>query len=192
MARRLPAPLPCAGGPEPRESALTQTVYVPHIDLLLQALRINRERLASKSKIAIDARLLRALLQGLVETIPFSAAFYLETYPDIAAAHAAGDIRDLRKHFVELGYFEGRMGAEPQVDDTFYTGLYQDVAAAVQRGDVASGSEHYMRSGAAEGRVPNAALRPAVDDWGPRAARRPGARLRAAGRCPRRTPTAAG
>jgi hypothetical protein len=145
---------------------VSQTAYVPHIDLLLQALRINRERLASKSKVAVDARLLRALLQGLAETIPFSAEFYLESYPDIAAAHAAGEIGNLQRHFVELGYFEGRMGAPPPVDEAFYTGLYKDVAAAVQRGEVASAREHYLRAGASEGRVPNEAARSAVEGWG--------------------------
>lgn len=36
--------------------------YIPHIDLLLQALRVNRDRLNSKSKIAIDAKLLKTLM----------------------------------------------------------------------------------------------------------------------------------
>jgi hypothetical protein len=139
--------------------------YVPHIDLLLQSLRINRERLNSRSKIAIDAKLLRMLLQALAASISFSPEFYLKTYPDIAEAHAAGQIEDLRRHFVELGFFEGRMGCEPPVDETYYTTQYKDVGAAVQRGDVLSGGEHYMRSGASEGRIPNATVRAAVDNW---------------------------
>ena len=82
--------------------------YLPHIDLLLQALRINRERLNSKSKIAIDARLLRGLIQAIAARAPFSEEFYLQTYPDIAEAHAAGTIPDLQRHYVEAGFFEGR------------------------------------------------------------------------------------
>jgi hypothetical protein len=149
-----------------RGTSMAKAAYVPHIDLLLRALRITRDRLASRSKIAVDARLLRALLQGIAETAPFSGEFYTATYPDIAAAHAAGEIGDLHRHFVELGYFEGRMGAAPPIDETFYTGIYNDVAEAVRRGDLASGREHYVRSGAAEGRVPNAATREAVESWG--------------------------
>ena len=139
--------------------------YVPHVDLLLQALRINRERLNSKSKIAIDAKLLRTLLQSLVERMEFSEEFYLETYPDIAEAYAAGQIPDLRRHFIDLGFFEGRVGFPPGVDEAYYTGLYKDVGAAVERGDIASAAEHYLRSGAAEGRVPNARLKPVIDGW---------------------------
>ncbi len=139
--------------------------FVPHIDVLLHALRVNRERLNSKSKIAIDAKLLRNLLRTIVAHMPFSAEFYALTYPDIAAAHANGDITDLHRHFIDSGFFEGRFGAPPPVDEPYYVALYRDVATAIQRGDVESGMEHYMRSGASEGRVPNAALKPTIDHW---------------------------
>ncbi len=132
---------------------------------MLQSLRINRERLGSKAKIAIDAKLLRALLQALVANAPFSEAFYTATYPDIAQAHVSGRIPDLHKHFIEAGFFEGRMGASPDVDETFYTTTYRDVGEAVQNGSVPSGQEHYLRSGAAEGRVPNPDTQTVIDTW---------------------------
>lgn len=139
--------------------------FLPHIDLLLKALRVNRERLNSKSKIAIDAKLLRGLIQALVARVPFSDEFYLQTYPDIADAHAAGNIPDLQRHFVESGFFEGRFGAPPTVDEAFYTSNYKDVGQAVTRGDIVSGAEHYLRQGAAEGRIPNRQVKPEVDYW---------------------------
>ena len=141
------------------------TVYLPHIDLLLQALRINRERLASRSKIAIDARLLRALLQALAATLPFSSEFYLKTYPDVADAYAAGKIPDLHQHFIESGYLEGRQGHAPEVDEDYYRATYRDVAQAVEKGELVSGTEHYLRSGAAEGRAPNQPTQLAIDSW---------------------------
>lgn len=139
--------------------------YLPHIDLLLQALRVNRERLNSKSKIAIDAKLLRGLIQAVVARTPFSGEFYLHTYPDIAEAHISGDIPDLQRHFIESGFFEGRFGAPPPVDEAFYTSFYKDVGQAVARGEIASGTEHYLRQGAAEGRIPNRQIKPEVDYW---------------------------
>ena len=139
--------------------------YLPHIDLVLQALRINRERLNSKSKIAIDAKLLRALIQAVAARAPFSDDFYLHAYPDIADAHAVGDIPDLHRHYIESGFFEGRFGAPPAVDEPFYTTYYKDVGQAVARGDITSGAEHYLRQGAAEGRVPNRQIKPEVDYW---------------------------
>jgi hypothetical protein len=144
---------------------VTSPEYLPHIDLLLQSLRINRERLNSRSKIAMDARLLRNLLQMLAAHLPFSEEFYAQTYPDLAEAHVAGKIPDLHQHFISAGYLEGRFGAPPPVDEPFYAALYRDVALAIERGDLVSGSEHYVRSGAAEGRVPNAGLKTIIDHW---------------------------
>lgn len=139
--------------------------YLPHVKLLLDSMRVNRERLNSKSKIAIEAKLLRTLLQMIILNLPFSVEFYKERYPDLAEAHTTGQIPDLHRHFIESGYFEGRLGAAPPVDETFYTELYPDVAAAVEHEELSSGAEHYMRAGAAEGRVPNAGLRPTVGFW---------------------------
>ncbi len=139
--------------------------YVPPIAILLKALRVNRERLDSAAKIAVDARLLRRLIVEMVARAPFSEEFYLETYPDIAEAHAAGKLADLHRHFVEVGFFEGRLGIAPAVDETFYLSLYRDVAQAVTRGEIASATDHYIRQGMAEGRVPNAEVKPAVDLW---------------------------
>jgi len=144
---------------------LAQLQYVPHIDLFLQALRINRERLNSKSKVAIDAKLLKTLLRTLVSCAPFSEEFYLETYPDIAEAYAAGQIPSLRQHFLDHGYFEGRVGAPAEVDEEFYTDLYKDVVQGMLRGDVKSATDHYDSSGYAEGRTPSAALKPTIDKW---------------------------
>jgi hypothetical protein len=138
---------------------------MPHVDLLLHALRVNRERLSSKSKIAIDAKLLRGLVQAIIARSPFSDDFYLRTYPDIAEAHAAGTIPDLHRHFIESGFFEGRFGAPPTVDEAFYTSYYKDVGLAVTRGEIPSATEHYLRQGAAEGRIPNREVKPEVDYW---------------------------
>ena len=139
--------------------------YMPHIELLLQSLRINRDRLTSKSKIAIDARLLRTLLQSLVASTAFDEKFYLRTYPDVAQAVASGSITDPHRHFIEVGFIEGRFGAPPPVDEEYYRATYQDVAAAIANADVISGADHYMRSGAAEGRLPSAELAREVETW---------------------------
>jgi len=144
---------------------LTSLQYIPHVDLILHVLRINRERLNSKSKVAIDAKLLKALLRTIVQCAPFSEEFYLEAYSDIAEAYAAGQIPDLHRHYVEFGYFEGRIGAPPPVDEAYYTGLYKDVGQAMLSGDVRSGAEHYLQSGCAEGRIPSPQLKPLVDAW---------------------------
>lgn len=149
----------------PPEKQIAAPVFLPHIEQLLAALRVSRERLNSRSKIAIDTRLLRTLLQSLAERLPFDPAFYLARNPDIAAAHAAGQIADLHRHFIESGFLEGRFGAPPEVDETFYAATYKDIGAAIARGEIPSAAEHYLRSGAAEGRLPSERLRPEVERW---------------------------
>ena len=139
--------------------------YFPHVDLLLTAMRIDRARLSGRGKVAIDARLLRRIVQAAVERLPFSAAFYRQTYPDIAAAEANGQIPDLHRHYVETGYFEGRMGTPPAIDEARYAAAYADVAEAIGEGRIGSATEHYMLSGAAEGRVPNEALAAEIAAW---------------------------
>jgi hypothetical protein len=139
--------------------------YVPHITLLLQSLRITPERLGGRAKIAIEAALLRALLRIIAAGATFDAAFDLATYPDIAAAHEAGLLDDPHRHFIELGFFEGRQPAPPPVDEAFYLDTYADISAALRHGEITSCAEHYVRRGAAEGRVPNAALLAQVQSW---------------------------
>lgn len=139
--------------------------YFPHVDLLLQSMRIDRNRLSGRGKIAIDAPLLRLLLHCVIARLPFSAEFYLRTYPDIAAAVAAGQIADLHRHFIDTGWFEGRMGSPPEVDEAAYRGAYADVAEAIDEGRIGSAHDHYMLAGAAEGRVPSPALAATVAQW---------------------------
>jgi hypothetical protein len=154
-----------AAEPPASPAPVSDGTYLPHIDLLAAAMHIPRERLNSRSKIAIDARLLRLILQTLVRSLPFSEAFYRASYPDLAAAAAAGQIADLHRHYVDTGFFEGRIGAPPEVDEAFYRAAYPDIAAAIARGDVPSAAAHYALAGAAEGRVPRPALAAEIDAW---------------------------
>jgi hypothetical protein len=149
----------------PEQCDLATIPFLPHVDLLLRALRVGRERLLGESKIAVDAALLRALIRAAAAAVPFDPDFYRATYPDIAAAHQAGQIPDLHRHFIETGYLEGRCGALPSFDEAFYLLTYRDVARALRAGDITSAREHYVRSGAAEGRVPSPALSAAVAAW---------------------------
>lgn len=140
-------------------------VFLPHIDLLLKSMNISRERLRSRSKVAIDTRLLRTLLYSLASQMPFDPHFYLAENEDVAAAYEKGEITDLRRHFIESGFIEGRFGAPPVVDEPFYANSYKDIGAAIRRGDIMSATEHYVRAGAAEGRIPSEAMRPEVQRW---------------------------
>ena len=144
---------------------MTPLTYLPHVDLLMQALRISRDRLDSRSKIAVDPRLLLQVLRQIVAAQPFDDSFYLTTYDDVATAHNRGEIGDLHRHFVEAGFLEGRQGAAPVVDSAYYLATYPDVGRAIAAGQIASAEDHYLQRGAAEGRAPNPAAAPDVERW---------------------------
>lgn len=105
----------------------------------------------------------------LLSRMQFDAAFYLQTYPDVAAAGG-----DPYRHFVEYGAAEGRLGvrppgteptpaagvriadtaleasplADPDFDESYYLQRYPDVREAGM-----SPLEHFRRHGRKEGRI---------------------------------------
>jgi hypothetical protein len=147
------------------EPDVTTEAYIPHIEVVLQSLRIARERLDGRAKVAVDPRLLVHIVRQIAAAQPFDEAFYLTTYDDVAQAHGKGEIGDLHAHFVEAGFFEGRLGTDPEVDQAYYLATYPDVGRAIAAGQIGSASEHYIQRGAAEGRAPNAAGATAMSLW---------------------------
>jgi len=147
------------------EPDVTTEAYVPHIDVVLQSLRIARERLDGRAKVALGPRLLVHIVRQIAAAQPFDEAFYLTTYDDVAQAHGRGEIGDLHTHFIEAGFFEGRLGADPQVDQAYYLATYPDVGRAIAAGQIGSASDHYIQRGAAEGRAPNTALADEMGRW---------------------------
>ena len=109
--------------------------------------------------------LFREILSVAISQLPFDDDFYLFMCEDIRAAYEGGGIANLRIHFVEQGYFEGRLGANPKVDEKFYNETYPDVATAIANSEVKSAAEHYMRAGAAEGRFANSEDKQLVENW---------------------------
>jgi hypothetical protein len=138
---------------------------LPNARLLLDALTVSFERLKTGGKAAVPLPVLRAILSVAVASLPFSEEFYLSTYSDVAAAHKAGQIQDLHSHFVASGFFEGRLGGKPEVDESFYRKTYPDVAMAITKGEVASGYEHFIKAGALEGRSPNPGFMRSMKYW---------------------------
>ena len=144
---------------------VARSTSLPNGRFLLDCLVLNRERLRTGSKAAIPLAFLKAILVAATSAMPFDEDFYRSTYPDLRDAHESGDVADLKTHFTEEGYFEGRFGTEPNVDEQFYRETYPDVAAAITRGEVKSGLDHYMRAGAFEGRFANVEDMEMVKTW---------------------------
>ena len=144
---------------------MTSASYLPHIELILQSLRVARDRLDGRGKVAVNPQFLVHAIRQMVKSLPFDEGFYLTTYDDVAQAHGIGEIGDLHSHFIEVGFFEGRLGAEPDVDSEYYLKTYPDVGRAIAGGLIGSASEHYIYHGIVEGRAPNAGTVPEIIRW---------------------------
>jgi hypothetical protein len=94
--------------------------------------------------------MIRTLLLG----IEVDEDWYRREYPDVADAIAAGTVASAKTHFLNDGYFEGRLPFPLVVDETFYLAEYPEVAEAVGRGAIASAQQHFDVYGYSEGRLP--------------------------------------
>jgi hypothetical protein len=140
-------------------------MYVPYYDAILHAIGTSREELKDANEISIPLSLFKFLLRSAVAHSEINLAGYLNSNRDIRDAAKSGRLPDPRKHYVDFGFFEGRRGATPAVDETWYRRTYSDISSAIRTGAIASGAEHFDAIGAAEFRSPSAAYLSETDEW---------------------------
>jgi hypothetical protein len=140
-------------------------MYVPPYDAVLGSIGTSREDLEKSGQVEIPAQLFRFLMQIAVAHSDFNEAGYLSANPDVADALKAGEIDSARLHYVGFGYFEGRTGATPEVDERWYVKAYPDVGTAVRAGQISSASEHFTVVGAVEGRSPSIRYTQDAEQW---------------------------
>jgi hypothetical protein len=97
---------------------------------------------------------LLAIIRRILSTIDVDEAWYLGQYDDIARAVRSGAVISGRRHFIEDGYFEGRLPFPIVVDERWYLEQNPDVAKDVLAGRVASAQAHFDADGYREGRLP--------------------------------------
>lgn len=116
---------------------------------------IKPDRQRDPNYVSIPKDLFRRLLAGAIRHKNiFDERFYLETYPDIAAAVRGKTIKNGLDHYIETGYFENRLPRKLIVDERYYLQENPDVADAIKRGRVKSAQDHFNHSGFTEGRIP--------------------------------------
>jgi hypothetical protein len=140
-------------------------MYVPSADSLMSALNASRADLNGEGRIQVPARLLKLLLQIALATTEFDEKRYLAQNPDVAGAVARGEIESAHMHYIGYGYFEGRQGGGPVVDDGWYLRSYPDVGHAVRDGRVKSAEAHFNSIGGGEGRCPAADYEAEAVQW---------------------------
>ncbi|WP_296712615.1 hypothetical protein [Rhodoblastus sp.] len=121
--------------------------------------------LLDDGNITVRKKALRLLLQYIALSCDYNEDYYLQNNDDIAEAYEAGQGTDLRKHYREHGFFEGRKAAKVDFDEDWYLKTYADVAASVAEGDFSSGLAHFLARGEIEMRSPNERADAWVQAW---------------------------
>jgi hypothetical protein len=94
--------------------------------------------------------MIRTLLQG----IEVDEAWYLSQYPDVADAIRKKVVNSAKEHFLNDGYFEGRIPFLIKVDEAWYLEQNPGVADYIARGEIRSAQQHFNDNGYREGRKP--------------------------------------
>lgn len=138
---------------------------LPHPQRLADALGGGVGFWCRSQPLSLSSALLRKLLGEVLRRLPFDEAYYLAANPDIADRYRAGEIVNPHRHFLDTGWFEGRLGAPPAFDAAFYLATYPDVAAAIEAGQLELAEAHYLGQGLREGRVGAPALLREALEW---------------------------
>lgn len=126
--------------------------YIPPFDMIRRSVEISTVKGELRVNVSYEdfINLLKTMLAG----IDVNEQWYLQAYDDIARAVREGLIKSAKQHFVDDGYFEGRMPFPIEVDERWYLEQNPDVAESVRRGVIESGQAHFQEDGYREGRLP--------------------------------------
>jgi hypothetical protein len=90
-------------------------------------------------------------MRKFVRSVDVDETYYLSQYPDVRAAVAEGVFSSGADHY-QIGYCEGRLPAEPELDAGWYLERYSDIAAAHRNGVLPDLAAHFVHYGYREGR----------------------------------------
>lgn len=127
-------------------------MYLPPFDLLRRMVEVSTVRGELRVGLSYDdfIKILRMMISG----IEIDEQWYLTTHEDIARAVSGGAVASAKQHFIDDGYFEGRLPFPMPVDERWYLEQYPDVAESIRRGIVGSAQQHFTEDGYREGRLP--------------------------------------
>ena len=95
-----------------------------------------------------------ALIRTLLQGIEVDEAWYFSQYPDVAEAVEKGIVSSAKEHFLNDGYFEGRMPFLIKVDEQWYLEQNPGIAEYIETGQLESAQQHFIDNGYREGRKP--------------------------------------
>jgi hypothetical protein len=141
-------------------------MYVPPFSAILQNLGVSKTKFDSVDSITVPVELFKSLMQIALANSDFNEVTYLALNPDVEMAARDRTVESPRLHYIGHGYFEGRQGGLPNVDEEWYLRTYSDVADAVRQRVTPSAKQHFLKVGADELRAPSEAYVGDAVQWG--------------------------
>src|SRR5262245_61747728 len=120
----------------------------PPIQTLIPSIEISAD-----GRVSCSLEEFRTLVRMAIIGVPVDETWYRNTYEDVAAAIAKGELCSGLEHYGRSGYLDGRFPFRPVVDERWYFENNQDVIRI--RGDVNGAYQHFWNSGYLEGRIPH-------------------------------------
>jgi hypothetical protein len=130
----------------------TMVKYLPPFEIIKGMLNLTSTR--GKTRVDMTYEDFQQMIRTLLSVIEVDEAFYLSRNPDVSEGIRGGGIRSAREHFVDHGYFEGRLPYRIEVDEAWYRENHPDLATSLGNGAYATAQEHFDGPGYSEGRQP--------------------------------------
>lgn len=128
--------------------------YIPPFEALKRFVHISARN--GEVRVSASYEEFQQMLRLLLSAVEVDEAWYRRRYEDIDRAVEIGRVASARQHFLDDGYFEGRMPAPIAVDERWYLATYPDVAESIRLGEFRSAEHHFQEDGYREGRLPHA------------------------------------
>ena len=126
--------------------------YLPPFELIRRSIEISTVR--GELRVNLSYENFVDILRTMIRGVEVDEAWYARAYEDIGNAVKAGALRSSRQHFIDDGYFEGRLPFPIMVDERWYLTQNPDVADSIRKGAVESAQDHFVKDGYREGRLP--------------------------------------
>jgi hypothetical protein len=126
--------------------------YLPPFELIRRSIEISTVR--GELRVNVSYEDFISILKTMIRGIQVDEAWYVKAYEDIGDAIKSGMVHSAQQHFVNDGYFEGRLPFPIVVDERWYLTENPDVAESIRRGAVVSAQYHFDADGYREGRLP--------------------------------------
>jgi hypothetical protein len=126
--------------------------YIPPFEVIKGLLNVTTSR--GKTRVDMTYEDLQKMIRVLLSVIEVDEAFYLARNQDVAEGIRRGEIGSAQEHFLDHGYFEGRLPYRIEVDEQWYLQTHADIAETLRKGEYASGQDHFDGPDYSEGRAP--------------------------------------